>query len=295
MSAPWGLRIADEAPLTLVALLRGRACLVHDDGSTVRCAAGDVAIVRGPDHYRFADAPDTTPEAIIHPGQRCTTLAGAEIPAMQTFGVRRWGNRADGETEALIGSYAGEGEVSRRLLDALPRVVTLRGAQWQSPLLALLAEEMLHERVGQDAFLDRLLDLVLIDALRAHFASTPPGGAGWQRALGDPVVAQAVRLLQERPAERWTLAALARATCVSRATLARRFAEVVGQPPMDFLTEWRMALAADLILDPSETVASVAARVGYGSPFALSAAFKRVRGVTLQAHRRAERIRVEVA
>src|SRR6266705_2409125 len=104
-----------------------------------------------------------------------------------------------------------------------------------------------------------------------------------------PTVAQAVRLLQESPAEAWTIGSLADQTRVSRATLARRFAEVVGQPPMEFLTEWRLTLAADLILDPRETVASVARTVGYGSPYALSAAFKRVRGVSPHEHRAAQR------
>jgi AraC-like DNA-binding protein len=103
------------------------------------------------------------------------------------------------------------------------------------------------------------------------------------------VVAQAVRLLQESPAEDWTVGALAIQTRVSRATLARRFAEVVGQPPMEFLTQWRLTLAADLLLDPQETVASVAHAVGYGSPYALSAAFKRERGVSPNQHRTAKR------
>jgi len=98
-----------------------------------------------------------------------------------------------------------------------------------------------------------------------------------------------VRLLQESPAEPWTIGALAIQTRVSRATLARRFAEVVGQPPMEFLTQWRLTLAADLILDQQETVASVARTVGYGSPYALSAAFKRVRGISPHQHRTAQR------
>ena len=103
------------------------------------------------------------------------------------------------------------------------------------------------------------------------------------------MVAQAVRLLQESPAEAWTIGTLADQTRVSRATLARRFAEIVGQPPMEFLTEWRLTLAADLILDPRQTVASVARTVGYGSPYALSTAFKRVRGISPHEHRVAQR------
>ena len=158
-----------------------------------------------------------------------------------------------------------------------------------TPALGLLAAEMMRDEVGQDAVLDRLLDLLLIDAVRTYFARTEQTAPGWYRAQRDPVVGQAVRLLQESPAEAWTIGALASQTRVSRATLARRFAEVVGQPPMEFLTEWRLTLAADLILDPRETVGSVARAVGYSSPYALSAAFKRVRGVSPHEHRIAQR------
>ena len=125
--------------------------------------------------------------------------------------------------------------------------------------------------------------------MRTYFARAEHTAPGWYRAQHDPVVAQVVRLLQESPAETWTVGALASQARVSRATLARRFAEVVGQPPMEFLTQWRVTLAADLILDPAETVASVARTVGYSSPYALSAAFKRVRGISPHQHRTAQR------
>jgi AraC-like DNA-binding protein len=289
MDPPWALHIRDEAPLSLVAMLRGRACFVVDGGEPYRLDPGDVAILLGPDHYLFADDPATPPQAIIHPGQRCTTPDGQEIKQMRSFGVRRWGNVADGTTEILTGTYNAEGEVSRRLLDALPPRLVLRRDDWQTPVLGLLAAEMLRDDVGQDAVLDRLLDLLLIDAVRAYFSGAEQAAPGWYRAQRDPVVAQAVRLLQESPAEAWTVGTLAQQARVSRATLARRFADVVGQPPMEFLTQWRVTLAADLILDPAETVASVARAVGYSSPYALSAAFKRVRGVSPHQHRTAER------
>ena len=296
MDPPWALHVRDEAPLSLVAMLGGTACFVVDgvegvDGSEpCWLGRGDVAILLGPDHYLFADDPSTPPQAIIHPDQRCTTPDGREIPQMRSFGVRRWGNAPDGATEVLTGTYNFEGEVSRRLLDTLPPHLVLRRGEWQTPVLGLLAAEMLRDEVGQDAVLDRLLDLLLIDAVRTYFARTEQTAPGWYRAQRDPVVAQAVRLLQESPAEAWTIGTLASQTRVSRATLARRFAEVVGQPPMEFLTQWRLTLAADLILDPRETVASVARAVGYSSPYALSAAFKRVRGVSPHQHRTAQRL-----
>jgi AraC-like DNA-binding protein len=93
--------------------------------------------------------------------------------------------------------------------------------------------------------------------------------------------------MHHNPAHPWTVAALARETGVSRAALARRFNDLVGEPPMTFLTEWRIALAADLLLEPGATIGSVADQVGYGSPFALSTAFKRLRGISPQQHRTA--------
>lgn len=295
LNPPWALHVEDEAPLSVVAMLHGHACFVVDGGQPQWLAAGDVALLRGPDHYLFADDPATPPQAIIHPGQRCTTPDGQDIPQMRSFGVRRWGNASDGATEILTGTYSLESEVSRRVLDALPTQLVLRSDEWQTPILGLLADEMPRDDVGQDAVLDRLLDLLLIHAVRAWFARSAPQAPGWFRAQNDPVVGHAVRLLHDDPARAWTLASLARETRVSRATLARRFAEVVGQPPMEYLTEWRLTLAADLILDPAETLASVADKVGYGSAYALSAAFKRVRGIRPGHHRHAEKLRTQSA
>ena len=99
------------------------------------------------------------------------------------------------------------------------------------------------------------------------------------------MIGHALRLLHHNPAHPWTVAELARETGLSRAALARRFTELVGEPPMSFLTSWRIALAADLLLEPGATVGSVAPQVGYSSPFALSTAFKRVRGMSPQQYR----------
>jgi AraC-like DNA-binding protein len=110
---------------------------------------------------------------------------------------------------------------------------------------------------------------------------------GWYRAYGDPVVGHALRLLHHSPAHPWTVAELAAATGMSRAALARRFDELVGEPPMTFLTGWRIAIAADLLREPGATLGSVADQVGYSGPFALSTAFKRVRGISPQQYRAA--------
>jgi AraC-like DNA-binding protein len=287
MDPPWCLRIQDEAPLTLVAMVRGEAWVVPDDGETLRLGAGDVAIIRGPDPYTVADDPATPPQAVILPGQRCTTPDGRELTGMRDLGVRTWGNSPDGATVVLTGTYLLDGEVSQRLLRVLPPLLVLRRDSWDCPFIPLLAEEIVKDEPGQEAVLDRLLDLLLIAALRAWFARPEAEAPAWYRASADPVVGLALRLLHNNPAHPWTVAELAREAGVSRAALARRFNDLVEEPPMTFLAGWRIALAADLLLEPGATVGSVAREVGYGSPFALSTAFKRVRGVSPQEHREA--------
>lgn len=289
MDPPWSLRIQDEAPLTLMAVVRGEAWIVPDRGEAVRLGRGDVAIVRGPDPYTVADDPATLPQAIIQPGQLCTTPEGQELTQMADLGVRTWGNRPNGATILLTGTYQMEGEVSRRLLRALPGLLVLRENDWDSPLIPLLTDEIVKDQPGQEAVLDRLLDLLLIAVLRAWFARPDADAPGWYRAYGDPVVGPALRMIHHNPAHHWTVASLAEATNVSRATLARRFNDLVGEPPMTFLTSWRIALAADLLREPEATVGTVAHQVGYGSPFALSIAFKRLRGISPREHATAAR------
>ncbi|HLM50474.1 MAG TPA: AraC family transcriptional regulator [Solirubrobacteraceae bacterium] len=286
LDPPWSLRIADQAPLTLVAVVRGEAWILPDAAGAVRLGRGDVAIIRGPDPYTVADDPATPPQAVIHPGQRCTTPEGEELARMSELGVRTWGTSAEGATVLLTGTYQMHGEVSRRLLRALPALVTVAGGD-DSPLIALLAQEVVKDDPGQEAVLDRLLDLLLIATLRTWFARPEAGAPGWYRASGDPVVGPALRMLHHDPARAWTVASLAEATGVSRAALARRFNALVGEPPMSFLAGWRIALAADLLREPGATVGSVAEQVGYSTPYALSTAFKRRRGVSPQQYRRA--------
>lgn len=285
MEPPWSVRIEDRAPLCVMTVARGGAWIVPEDGDAVRLGPGDVAVARGPAPYAVADRPSTAPHAWILPGEVCRTADGHDLADAMALGVRTWGNRADGADVTLVGTYQVRGEVGRRLLDALPPLLVLAAADWESPLPALLSEEIVKDEPGQEAVLDRLLDLLLISVLRTWFARHGQAAPAWYRAFADPVVGRALRLLQNNPAHPWTVAGLAAEAGVSRAALARRFGELVGEPPMAYLTDWRLTLAADLLREPDATLGAVARRVGYGSPFALSAAFKRVRGISPQEHR----------
>ena len=285
MDPPWSLRIQDEAPLTLVAVVRGQAWIVPDVGGAVRLDHGDVAVIRGPDPYTVADDPATPPQAVIHPGQRCTSPDGQELTQMAELGVRTWGNSPMAPRCCSPAPTTSTARSASACCGRCRPCSSCAQANWDCPLIPLLADEIVKDEPGQEAVLDRLLDLLLIAVLRAWFARPGTDAPRWYRAYGDPVVGRALRLLHHSPAHPWTVAELAAAANVSRASLARRFTELVGEPPMAFLTSWRLALAADLLREPGATIGAVASQVGYGSPFALSTAFKRVRGVSPRQHR----------
>jgi AraC-like DNA-binding protein len=286
MDPPWSMSVRDDAPLTLICQTHGSAAIVGQSSGTVWLHPGDVALTRGTEHYIFADDPATAPMIVIHPGNRCTTLSGETLKFEMSLGVRTWGNSASGATRSVICAYEGRSEVSARLLDALPTVVVVRADEWDTPLVNLLTDEAGHDGAGQEAYLDRLLDLLLIAVLRTWFdreANAPT----WWHAERDPMVGPALKLIYNNPSHPWTVANLAAAVGCSRAVLARRFTDQVGEPPIAFLTSWRLALAADLLRSSEVTIAAVARQVGYSTPFALSSAFKRAYGVSPNTHRAA--------
>ncbi|MCU4745450.1 AraC family transcriptional regulator [Streptomyces sp. G-5] len=294
---PWCVQVRDRAPLTVLCAMRDTTWITPEDQDQdqdqdpgrvqdpVRIDAGDIAVVRGPAPYRVGSGTDVPVQVVVHPGDVTTTPEGEGLCEQLDLGVRTWGSGPDGAAQLLIGTYHVDGEVSGRLLRALPQVLVLREADWDCPLLPLVAEEIGKDRPGQSVVLDRLLDLLLIAVLRAWFARPEARAPAWYRAQADPVVGRALRLLHEDPAHPWTVAALAARAGASRAAFARRFATLVGRPPMAYLTDWRLALAADLLREPAATLDAVARRVGYGSGFALSTAFKRERGISPSLHR----------
>ena len=287
MRRPWGIRLQDEAPMTVTSVVRGHVWALPDGAEPVLLREGDVVVSVGPEHWSVADDPATPPAVVIHPGQHCTTPDGRPLAQEMDRGVRTWGNAAldDAEDLMVTGAYWVDSEVGRRLVQTLPPLVVLRQAELDSPLVGLLADEVGRDRPGQEAVLDRLLDLLLITVLRTWFTRPEARTPRWWTAQNDPVLGPVLQVLQHNPAHPWTVVELAREAGLSRAAFARRFTSVLGEPPMAYLTRWRILLAADLLLDADATVASVALRVGYGTPFALSAAFKREMGASPREYR----------
>lgn len=285
LDPPWSIRIQDEAPLTLLSMVRDDAWLIPDEGPPERVSPGDMVVFRGPDPYTVSDDPATEPRVVIHPGQRCTTPDGTSLSEAMDLGVRAWGNDPGGTSVMLIGTYRMRGAVTRRLLSALPPIAIVRGDTWRSPLVEVLGEEIGRDEPGQDVVLDRLLDLLLIATLRAWFSRPDAAAPGWYRAHGDPVAGPALRLLHDDLSHPWTVADLAARVGVSRAALAQRFAKLVGEPPMAYLTGIRLAQAADLLRESDATLDAIARQVGYGTAFALSTAFKREHGLSPQEYR----------
>ncbi|WP_346027475.1 AraC family transcriptional regulator [Arthrobacter parietis] len=285
MNPPWSLDVQDQAPLTVMAMLTGGAWLAADGNSTA-LSAGDIALVRGPGPYSVADEPGRAASIVIHPGQACTTLGGEPVHLSMSHGVRTWGNTASGETTMLIGTYETDAEVGSAVTAALPRIAVIPAGAVNAALVQLLACEVATDAPGQGSVIDRMLDVLLVHSVRAWTAAHPESATGWLSAGADAVVGRALELLHELPAEPWTLESLARRLNVSRATLAARFRSRVGEPPMTYLTNWRMLLASELLADPHHTTAWIAGEIGYGSPFALSTAFKRRFGVSPTEYRR---------
>jgi AraC-like DNA-binding protein len=300
--APWGLRLPPVAGAGFHVVLHGRCWLVptaadqsdqpdQPDKSTdsgrlggpaepLRLETGDVVFLRsGPEHV-LADAPDTPPH-----------LAGPVVfRDNSAIGVCELGGSGE-PTNLLCGNYHLENARPHPLVRQLPEIVHLRTGQGEHPELAaavaLLRAELDRPRVGSAGIVPALIDSLLLYILRAWLDEQPAGAVGWAGALTDPAIAPALTAMHANPAESWTVESLAGQAGLSRAAFAKRFHALVGEPPLAYLTHWRMTTAAGLLRETDAPLAAVAARTGYGSEFAFAKAFKRAYGQAPGGYRRA--------
>ncbi|MFI6430338.1 AraC family transcriptional regulator [Rhodococcus oryzae] len=287
LSPRWALRFASGAHLTLVAALNGRVWITPADGEPIEVGSGDVAVLRGPAPYTVADDPALPPQRVITSADFCARTARAVLAGRPALHPRTCGVDETGSAHLISGAYEGGTGIDDRLLDALPDVLVVPAAESDRMLLDLVEAEVGRDQPGQQAVLDRLLDLLLASTLRTWFDRPRIQAPARSRTSEDSIVAGALRLMHDDPAHSWTVATLAAKVGVSRSALARRFTRRVGEPPITYLATWRVALAADLLRDTDATVSAIAHKVGYSNTFALSVAFKRCRGITPTQHRAA--------
>lgn len=197
------------------------------------------------------------------------------------------------EVRMICGFVTCDRQPFNPLLAALPRVLhdpvsRDRGSNgaWVTQFIQHAVAESKGHRVGSQTVLTKLSELMFLDIVRRYLEALPADRAGWLGALRDPVVGRSIALLHERPTHPWTVEELARASGASRSALAERFTASVGVPPMQYLAQWRIQLAAGLLARSNAGIAAIAAEVGYDSEAAFNRAFKKAVGLAPGAWRR---------
>ncbi|MFI2202470.1 AraC family transcriptional regulator [Streptomyces sp. NPDC020192] len=279
--APWGITFAGAAEAGFHVVLRGSAWLIPRDGEPVALAPGDVVFLAHGQEHSLVSAPGApTHEVRLLPDGTWTKTPPEEPrPGCP-------------DTVTLCGTYQLDRDRAHRLLAELPEVVhlpaTVGGHRSLRAAVELLGMELEEQRPGTDAIVTSLLDTLLLYILRAWWEGEHAAGRarGWAAALGDPAVAAALRAIHGDPARTWTVAELGAAGGLSRAAFARRFAVLVGEPPLTYLTWWRMTTAGRLLRHDDLSLRQIAERTGYTSEFAFAKAFKREYGVAPGQYRR---------
>lgn len=258
--APWEMRIDAHERSTLHVVRRG-ACWLHRTGAApLRLNAGDAVLLTHGDAHTLSSHPDGRLDAAAQP---------ASIQSA---------------------SYELSREGAHPLLALLPQVIhapaAATGADSELPaLLRLAIQESNASDAGSAFVLHRLLDALFVYLVRDWLRAQPEAAGAWLGALRDPQIGKALALIHERPQAPWTVELLARSAAMSRAAFAKRFNDFVGEPPLTYITRWRMDLAAKMLRESREPVARIASKVGYISETAFAKAFRRRRQVAPGAYR----------
>lgn len=270
LAAPWGLRFEADPCVQFHVVLEGSCLLRRQDGEEVALHRGDVVFVVAAEDYELLDAATSQVEPFA-----------PYRDAARRAGLIRWPG-AGQQTTLLCGGYTLEREFAG-ILRRLPPTIHVEGSggHLRPSLRAtvdMLADEIQGGRPGAQLVADRLVDALLVQVLRAWLDDGGAAPPGWASSADRSGIGTVIQLLHERPHERWTLERLASETGMSRSTLARRFTAVAGEPPVTYLTRWRMTLAMKMLRDTAAPMSDIAERTGYVSAFAFSTAFKRTTG-----------------
>jgi len=252
------------------------AMLPHDPGSALLVRAGEVIVVPQGETHLLGSSTDLSPE-LMAPllAKQVETIPG-EVMTLAYGG--------DGAITRMVCGFLAAQDIWRNpLLSALPRLfkVGVRGssASWLEPSLRVAAEEAASAHAGSGAALAKLAELVFVQAVRRYVDTMPDDRKGWLAGLRDRLVARALALMHARPTQPWTVEELARRVGMSRSGFAQRFTDLLGVPPMQYLAQWRLQLAAQQLRLSDQPLASIAEGVGYESEAAFNRAFKREFGV----------------
>jgi len=314
-SSPWVAQ-APPAQEIIPAILPGAEHMIEFHGivkgscwaaivgeSPVRLEAGDVILFPQGDPHVMSSAPGMRAPAVDNrfyfaprPPQLPYALAVDETgtaPAPRITTARLDGGGPERAT-IVCGFLGLDAQPFNPLLAALPRVLRVPGGalgsgSWVTTFLQAVVAESNQRRPGGEAVLERMSEMLFVEVLRRHIDSLAPEQTGWLAGMRHPAVGRALALLHDRPSAPWTLESLSREAGLSRSSLHERFVHFLGQPPMQYLTRWRMQVAAGLLRDTSAKVLDVALEVGYESEAAFSRAFKREVGVSPAAWRRERR------
>lgn len=245
-------------------------------GAAVDLVAGDVVVFPRGDHHTLGGTAQFGPVSV--PQEDLTKL-------IQRGRITPIRNGGEGPvTEMVCGFFACDGRLSAPIIDGLPRVLRVSlgddpGAMWlrSSPQFSVV--ETAQPRAGAETVLAKLSELLFVETIRRYIADLPEHQTGWLAGLRNPHVAKALALLHGCPEHPWTVEALAREVGLSRTLLAERFQQYLGQPPIQYLTKWRLSLAASALRDGDASIGRVAERVGYDSEASFSRAFKREFGL----------------
>ena len=250
------------------------SCWGSVDGEPpVHASTGDIIVFPHGDAHTLSSAPGMrgTPDLTLYrrPGV-------GQLP----FSVTMGSSRAD-PAHIVCGYLGCDATPFNPLLAALPRVLHVGGQSNGaiSTFVQFAMAEANQRRPGSEAVLGHLSELMFVDVVRRYLETLPSDRTGWLAALRDPFVGRAVTALHRSPAHQWSLESLAREVGLSRSALAERFTQLAGQPPMQYLANWRMQLAANQLLAGTDNVATIAERVGYESEAAFSRAFKKAVGM----------------
>jgi AraC-like DNA-binding protein len=284
MTAPWGFKVAARSGPAFHLLTSGTAWLEVERGpEPVRVVAGDLVILpRGEAHVMkdSSESPVLWLDRIL-----------AQTPTVNG----RLSHGGGGErSELLCGGFVVEQLTAQPLLEALPTVVHLRGSggrapEWLASLVRMISVEMAASGPGSEAVVTRLTDALLAQAMRQSIMDIDSARGG-TTAVGDPLIARALRLIREQPEQPWTVPRLAAAVSMSRSTFADRFRMATGETPMQNLTRYRMARAAEYLRGTSAGVREIAHLVGYDSEVSVTKAFHRHFGTTPGAYRKSARV-----